>query len=873
MLAKPRRTNEGEKRIKLVFIFDEMDKMEVKEQKELTNQLKNLFLERNTVFLLVTSKEFYYLWWEDRKVEDAVLASYFSWIKMIPLFTSEDTKRLLEGLISIKSLNFSEDEKDFVEALARYLTYRAAGIPRDIIRELQSIQQSEEDRLQPYLTDRLEQRLAILVYAEIQRVLEDLLKLESSTSSSSTSTGSISRSSTVSNASFNSSSNAGTVIAPEHIWLNEGRREQIKRGLYVLVEELLDQTSLEINADSEVFKKIREANFKMVLPRDFKLLLDGLAEQLKNIRIQTGPDSLFARYASPIQKQEYSHPEIELFCQEEVPQTQDDFQQLTIFRRNETKHAFKTLTVLPDFYKLTGRPMSSTSSAPEPQQTGGRLSESQILGKLNSNERVLRREALSRLRQEKTLISPDINTQLCRIFITERNSPLRLEAVGLIQGPAASAAIFQAVDRKAIDQCIAVETDPKLLQEFIRLIHDGATFDTKNQQAGTEILLQLLGRHKRAATNKNQTQILPSATLPEAIQLQAISALVNITDQDVLEQVLQTFDKNRDIPDQLLPPLRHLEAKAQHDLIELFLSLDFTAISSNTLRSILKGKTYPQLMYLWTVAVARKNQAIGQQELICLLQQKNILSTTEPSPNEVVSWLNSTNWDSMDQRILNTALTESPELLYRLERIIDKDKRERLTLASRAAEAARTYGKGNPTAPSAADNTARTAQANPALSPSATEPRPENRATTTQYRGNGWLTTLSALAMVAIYFSVRFDLPPQADLNYQLITRFLEVMYAYTGLVALGACIMLLSPLFIRNPGTPNSRDAFITLSIVLSIAVVCFVVQYHYFPLTITGWGETALVVLLMSISAVPTAVWYISKWDSSRRPVPPQN
>jgi hypothetical protein len=96
---------EGPVRLKLIFVFDEIDKMDVETgQMPLVRQLKNLFLARNTVFLLLTSKKFYYRILDEKRQEDAVLSSYFSWMTMVPLFGSGDTERLIEKVIATSPL-------------------------------------------------------------------------------------------------------------------------------------------------------------------------------------------------------------------------------------------------------------------------------------------------------------------------------------------------------------------------------------------------------------------------------------------------------------------------------------------------------------------------------------------------------------------------------------------------------------------------------------------------------------------------------------------------------------------------------------------------------------------------------------------------
>ena len=634
-------------RIKLIFIFDEMDKMEPGKQRELINQLKNLFLERYTVFLLVTSKEFYYHWWKERKAEDAVLSSYFSWIKMLPLFTSEETTSLLKRLIPMKETDLSREEKDFIRTFARYLTYRARGIPRDIIRELQSIRQWVQEDLQTYLTDRFEQYPAVLVYAELQAALENVLDTTSTTATP------------LSTSTTQTSATDATMIptvAPEHTWTNEARREQVKRGLYALVEELLDQESAEINPEAEIFKNIHTTNFNMVSFSDFKTQLDRLVNALQHVKLQIAAGSLLA--------QSYPSGEMKLFSLES-PQTTGGFQKFT---------------VAASFYTLTGRPLNLTLTDIQPQEISLTLGEIEEI--LKKKQGLLQRQrALIALKQMTSTQNENISEQLYDVFIADQNVNLRLQAAELLPNTAFFN-IERHADQQSLNQFIETETNEKLLHQFIRLIQGGADIDTANRPEGTRLLLQLLRRNRRFS-NAN----LPPVSLSEALLIDAISALARIAEEDVLERVVESLDPQRDIPHNLLSPLEELEAKSPYSLIALFVTHHFTAIAEETLQALLRGRSYIQLMELWKMVIERKREPLAQQVLSLVLQQKIVYSSTERGENKILEWLNGTTWDDFDQIIVRDAIEGSPDIQNFLERAVSRDMINRVTLPTlRAAE-------------------------------------------------------------------------------------------------------------------------------------------------------------------------------------------
>jgi len=120
----------------------------------------------------------------------------------------------------------------------------------------------------------------------------------------------------------------------------------------------------------------------------------------------------------------------------------------------------------------------------------------------------------------------------------------------------------------------------------------------------------------------------------------------------------------------------------------VFVTHHFTAISEGTLHSLLKGRSYNQLMELWDLVIGRKREPLAKQVMSQIIQQKIVFSTSELGANKVLNWLNGTTWDKIDQNIVDDAIEGSPDMLYLLERAVPKDKLIRITApAVHAAQA------------------------------------------------------------------------------------------------------------------------------------------------------------------------------------------
>ena len=609
------------KRLKLVFVFDEIDKMSDKEQGDLISQLKNLFLARYAVFLLVTSKEFYYTWLEERKKEDTVLASYFSGVEMVPLFTSEETRALLKHLICLDEAKLKSSEISFLETFAYYLTYSARGIPRDIIRELQRMEQWLEEDLQMFITNRSTQYNTILLYAQLQTSLENILAAATSTSSSTVPASSLTDPLTIEEA----------TILPEYIWKNKGRLEQIRLGLYILIEELLDLGKLILDPDDEKLTLIYKNNFKMVAPYDFNILLQQLYSQLCLVSFQIVPGSELA--------QEYPDSKI-----------------LKLFLGSTIEHNVKVVEVSKHFYKITGRSISFVQSS-EAKDSRETYPPDTLHDMLMREEVSLRRRAISALQQQGTAPPTNIALQLCQIFISQGNDDLRWDAVKLLKDPTTCATIFK-IDGTAIKDFAEHEKNERLLQEFVDLISVGQDADTKRRLAGTQMLLQLIAYNAFF-------RYFTKSPLLDALRANILSILIEIADEDVLEASMKILDPQQDVDSKLLKPLMDLANKYHHDLIEVFIKRNMTNISDETLKSILHTYLPEQLGTLWSNIIGNKGQEFERKVLIALLQERRI--------NEVGvarAWVNK-QWDTIDKEIVKKAKGANPAVYSTLKKMAD----------------------------------------------------------------------------------------------------------------------------------------------------------------------------------------------------------
>jgi hypothetical protein len=608
MLSNPRLIGRRETRLKLLFIFDELDKMETREgQDALIRQLKNLFLTRNTVFLLVTSKEFYYMLLEDRKKEDSILGSYFSSVITVPLFDSASTRDLLMKLLTDNS-NLSEKEQKFILDLARYLTYRARGLPREIIRELRSIQQLVKGTLVSYLSDRTIPSGAIQVYAQIQDVIENL----------NTSTE------------VETTSEAPAPVVRERVWLTEGRQEQIRRGLYVLIEDMLNQGYLTLRSDPAGYANY-QSNFSTVSFEDFRDVFDQLTRSLARMKLPDDPT------------------EAPLFARQGIDR-KDDF----------------TISVESILYNLTGRQILQTVRRPD--EPGPELSQDELLPQvqdfLKQDSLLAARRALILLGQVKDQPIPDeVQDRLYGLFISSTDISFRLDAVKYLS----SERFYANIQKNVPEQFLKTEINDQVLNAFMKLVYDGATNKARREKA-REIIEALLIRYEQEPVTTSWPFIYNLALEAPAIYKDKAGA------QSVLERILKRFDRSEILPETLIPALQSLAVSAQSSLPVELIRLEFyQTLPPEHLNRIMRGLSMPQLTQIWKAARARKGAPLNHAVMVIALLL--LVSNLPESGTEIENWLAFENWDDQDSSILRDANAANPKLYYELERMFSGEKR------------------------------------------------------------------------------------------------------------------------------------------------------------------------------------------------------
>lgn len=795
-------------RIKLVFVFDELDKMDEEAgQIPLVKQLKNLFLARNTVFVLITSKKFHYRLLEERRLEDAMLSSYFSWMTMVPLFGSRDTERLIGKSIAVAP--FQSREREFVTALAQCLTYRSMGVPRDIVRELRNMQQWAPNSLQAFLSDRTDQLGLIWGYAEIQKVLEDF---------DNPGTGATTRPQTEARDQEDDENSAVAMIAPERLWLNDTRREQIRHGLYVLMEELLDRGFLEwdiatLSTKDSVIRRLYDNNFDLSTQLDFLALLDQLAYRLPQIRLDL---SGVLEQLRPVFGDARS---LQLFTLSQSKFDQESKNQADTLAEGLTV-VINRIVVSPSFYQLTGRRViSETWIASHLSPTEGDIiPEDRIIRMLQGEDgQFATRLALAQLgRKTAKSYSPKIEASLYRLFIDGQDPQVRLNALQLLtpEGFIREAELMTPVPR------LQEESDELILRRVIGLVRQILP-DFRNRQTATKILLTLISVVPREWSSSTvQGQI-------EDPLEDVLSALATVSMDDILETVVRQIKPDSHFSRSAGNALMVLQDRSDYNLLDLLLKHGFDTIPGDLLERVIKRE--PDKAGLWTRLISKKSQGLARKALAMILERyivEDWISLASP----ILHWLDSANWGYWDQMILRqSSLDSNPRALDLLQHeVISSDfarARERLpskALQQGMSDVGRTEG------------------------PKAME-----------YRSNVPAAVVSGLLMLILFFWIPVDVIHNATMTSQLIARFLELAYLLLGFACLVSFVIFLISVLAGEPSL-----WLVVLSVVLgALAVGVFLVLTRVMGYSVTIWGQSALALIIIMTFVLPYAVLRITR------------
>ena len=810
MLAMPRPTPDGPRRIKLVFIFDELDKMDEETgQLPLIKQLKNLFLTRHAVFFLVTSKDFYYLWLKDRKNEDSLLSSYFSSIVMVPIFTTDETEKLVHNLLDIPpGENLTDPEKIVVRDLARYLTYRAAGLPREIIRELRLMQEWVPASLQTFITNQTRQIEIIRIYAAIQRALDGLDILPPAQE----------RSLGEQKQKLLGSEAEEIMATPEYLWIHEASQEQIRRGRYVLVEEMLNRGGLEITV--EKLRPIYEDNFVKKSDDDIFALVSE--DDFMAVVLQ------LARHLARSVRYEGKGDEYELFRFEDHQYQSPD----------SNKASTITKVIVADiFYQITGRKVAGEEAQliPEVQEYTTEQIFRNAKDLLDSDSQFARQRAFGLLSQPQVKGSdfpPDIYSRLVNILLSNAPENYRLRAASYLNGE-----IFIENTASQPPNFIAQETSREVLETILQFLGD-ASQNEQNHNRIRAILIALISEERTT----------PHYPPSEALWGLILSIIVDISTGDDFETIIDRLPKFQTIPDIILQPLIKIAQQADQSprLLVRLAQRGFGKLPIETLNAVMASLTIEEELLLWEQIISEKDKPLAQQIMSAILVSLPQAANTLPSP--IADWLNQENWGlsatSSNTVILRSALDAHPKLAGYLAQ--QKDIQLNPIIE-------RMIAPPSTKQPRSSTSTAKESSTKTSKS----------QASSTHPVVIGILIIL----MGVVYYYVPYDLTASPTSWERVLERFLQILYMWAPIGVLFSGIMVS---VFRQDKDRSTAGCFLAATVILAIVgLASFLVSRFVLALPMTLTGQLALFGLQLSMLLVPYLGNALFNWITVRRRV----
>lgn len=779
-------------RIKLVFVFDEMDKMDEDEgQMPLVRQLKNLFLNRHAVFLLLTSKGFYYRWLRERQEEDSVLNSYFSSVMMVPMFTTEDTLQLLRNISKVPLKD--ENDPPFLLPFAQYLTYRAMGIPREILRELYEMQQWLDNSLQPYLTNNSAQFSIVTLYAKIQQILEELdeqsTQLAQQEEIDQARTIDIGNDSEVDWQEQNLDGQDTQLavemnINHERLKLNAGLREQIRHGRYVLVEQLLADGQLDwgpalLQDKDNRLAQLYKNNWGLTSAQDFLDQVKRTAVKFEAISINLNDYSMLKP---------------------------DEFEPVQLFQWANIDEGINRWIVDKRFYDITGRSRNQPELSLENRSAilDKTLSDEEIVNYLSSTL-AHRKDVLAYLAlQENYPDNPAIQEALYDIFTSQEiEEDDRIKAGKKLNGTA----FLQFAKKKHLESSLRDEANQVVFRLVIDLIRAGAE-DVETRNTGRR-LLETLIRHG------STTQNAPGK-LPLDIYTDIVPVLIKVgTTEGSLALVIGNLERSSKIPSALLMLLESLQQNSPDNLLELLVAQDIRGIRETNIRELVAKD--PDPIELWSRIMTYKEVSLAQRALPEILSWLAQNSSRRINSAPITEWLNGSSWTSADRKILELAEAK-PRVSTYLMQLADSIENN-----ARAKSRIKTQPLATSNQPSENQPQAEEPPAKQPLTPE------ELR----KWKRNRLISTIGLIGLYVIFVSVPINLPADVTITSRLLGRLLE--FAYLPLIVFGLVWIVDSFL-----------DAAMWIGIIaLLLAGGCFyllIVVLHH-PLTF--WGQTILTVI----------------------------
>jgi serine/threonine-protein kinase len=186
MLQRLTRRFRANRPIKIIFVFDEMDKLDEHPAEgtqqsavdEMLSGLKNLFTTSGISFLFVAGKDLHERWLRDLWSGDSIYESVFSYDKYLPCMW-DDVDALCAQMITVEDGNLTSDvldshRKAVFQKFKSYLRFKGRGIPRRMLRAFNEMVVWEQGR--PALAFTNEDLRRVTFFADLNRNLESNAK-------------------------------------------------------------------------------------------------------------------------------------------------------------------------------------------------------------------------------------------------------------------------------------------------------------------------------------------------------------------------------------------------------------------------------------------------------------------------------------------------------------------------------------------------------------------------------------------------------------------------------------------------------------------------------------------------------------------------
>ena len=124
--------HKGIRRLRLVFVYDELDKIEQEEAKKMLNALKPVLLSSKATFIFIGGYEFAHQWLTRTQPEGDMPYGLFNDVIYVPLYTDSELNQLIENLFQVPPDGGDEN----FQTLREHIRLHCGGTPREFFRQL-----------------------------------------------------------------------------------------------------------------------------------------------------------------------------------------------------------------------------------------------------------------------------------------------------------------------------------------------------------------------------------------------------------------------------------------------------------------------------------------------------------------------------------------------------------------------------------------------------------------------------------------------------------------------------------------------------------------------------------------------------------------